>query len=105
LTHPFAAIKSESQSRYLPLFGFSDVAGGASRLKILNLAAYMAAFFGGIFSPRFRANKGYRAVLMLTGILVVSLTFLESLKFHYYFIYVVPLYTAMVAIWAHDFWQ
>jgi hypothetical protein len=105
LTHPFAAIRTEFEMRYLPLFGFSDVAGAASRLKVLNLAAYMAAFFGGIFSPRFRAKKGYQAILMLTGIMVMALTFLESLKFHYYFIYVVPFYTALVAIWAHDFWH
>jgi hypothetical protein len=35
----------------------------------------------------------------------MALMFLESLKFHYYFIYIVPFYTALLAIWAHDFWQ
>jgi len=99
LANPFGAIKLEITERYLSLS-----AGGSSYLKLLLMLAYAAGIFGSIFTREIRERKGYRALLIIAGLLFAYLTFLEGTKLYLYMVHIAPLYAALLAAWVHHCW-
>jgi hypothetical protein len=65
---------------------------------MLVLAAYPVATLACVLTPGIRSQKGYQALLILTGLFVTTLT-LERTKQAFYLIEVIPLWTAVVAAW------
>jgi hypothetical protein len=100
LANPFGAIKLEIAERYLSLS-----AGGTSYLKLLLILAYAAGILGAILTREIREQKGYRALLIIAGLLFLYLTFLEGTKLYLYLIHIAPIYAAILAVWVHRCWM
>ncbi|HEY0100197.1 MAG TPA: glycosyltransferase family 39 protein [Pyrinomonadaceae bacterium] len=104
LTSPLSAIKNEITLRYLTAFGLGAHTSGSSGpiwLKSLVLLAYIVALAGCLSVRSIRAHKGYRALLILTGIFFLVLTFFDGQKLSFYLVHIVPLYTALLAVWIY----
>lgn len=101
LTSPLSALKNEITLRYLTAFGLgghSTGSGGPIWVKSFILLAYVVAVAGCLGVRSIRAHKGTRALLILTGMFFVVLTFLDGQKLSFYLVHIVPLYTALVAV-------
>jgi hypothetical protein len=98
LSSPLTALKMEIVERYLGSFGFA-------RLKVLVLAAYVIALAGALATPAIRRHRGYRALLTVTAIYFAIMTIFEGSKVELYIIHVVPLYTAILAVWIRWCWM
>ncbi|HEV2801804.1 MAG TPA: glycosyltransferase family 39 protein [Pyrinomonadaceae bacterium] len=104
LTSPLAAIKNEITLRYLTAYGLGRHSPGTTALvwiKSFVLLAYVVALAGCLSVRQIRTHKGYRALLILTGIFFVVLTFFDGQKLSFYLVHIVPLYTALVAAFAY----
>lgn len=104
LTSPLGAIKNEITLRYLKAFGLGAHTAGSSGpiwLKSLVLLAYVVALAGCLSVRSIREHKGSRALLVLTGIFFLVLTFFDGQKLSFYLVHIVPLYTALVAVWIY----
>ncbi|HLL74674.1 MAG TPA: glycosyltransferase family 39 protein [Pyrinomonadaceae bacterium] len=104
LTSPLGAIKKEIVARYLTAFGLGPHSSGSSGpvwVKSFVLLAYVVALAGCLSVRDIRAHKGYRALLVLTGTYFLVLTFFDGQKLSFYLVHIVPLYTALVAAFAH----
>jgi 4-amino-4-deoxy-L-arabinose transferase-like glycosyltransferase len=104
LTSPLSAIKNEIALRYLKAFGLGLHNPGSSGpiwLKSLVLLAYVVALAGCLSVRSIREHKGYRALLVLTGIFFLVLTFFDGQKLSFYLVHIVPLYTALLAVWIY----
>lgn len=104
LTSPLNAIKNEITQRYLTAYGLGSHTSGSSGpiwLKSLILLAYVVAVAGCLSVRSIRTHRGYRALLVLTGIFFVVLTFFDGQKLSFYLVHIVPLYTALVAVWIY----
>jgi 4-amino-4-deoxy-L-arabinose transferase-like glycosyltransferase len=100
LTSPLAAIKNEIALRYLKAYGLGAHSPGSSGpvwVKSLVLLAYVVALAGCLGIRSLREHRGYRALLVLTGIFFVVLTFFDGQKLSFYLVHIVPLYTALLA--------
>lgn len=105
---PLAAFKYEITRRYMVAYGLGAHSIGHSGpivLKSLILAAYLAAIAGVLGVRRLREQSGCRALLALTGCFFVILTVLDGQKLSYYLLHIVPLYTALLAVWLHWCWS
>jgi 4-amino-4-deoxy-L-arabinose transferase-like glycosyltransferase len=104
LTSPLAAIKNEITLRYLTAFGLGGHSPGTSGpvwIKSFILLAYLVALAGCLSVRAIRAHSGYRALLVLTGIFFLVLTFFDGQKLSFYLIHIVPLYTALLAAFVY----
>jgi 4-amino-4-deoxy-L-arabinose transferase-like glycosyltransferase len=104
LTSPLSAIKNEITLRYLTAFGLGGHSTGSAGpiwIKSLILLAYVVALAGCLSVRQIRTHRGTRALLMLTGIFFVILTFFDGQKLSFYLVHIVPLYTALVAVFAY----
>jgi hypothetical protein len=100
LTSPLAAIRNEITLRYLKAFGLGAHSPGSSGpvwVKSFVLLAYVVALAGCLGVRSIREHRGYRALLVLTGIFFVVLTFFDGQKLSFYLVHIVPLYTALLA--------
>lgn len=107
LTSPWLAPLLEIKKRYLVAFGFGPHSVGHSgpiRLKIFILAAYVISLLGAILTRGIRQHKGHRALLILAAIYFVIMTFLDGQKLTYYLVYIIPIYTAILAVWINWCW-
>lgn len=101
---PWSAIRAEITGRYLDSYGLGPDSGGLEHLKAVVLVAYAVALLSILFSRRIRLHKGYRALLILTGLYFLMLTFVEGKKSSLYLIYVVPFFATLLAVWIHWCW-
>ncbi|HYG08723.1 MAG TPA: glycosyltransferase family 39 protein [Pyrinomonadaceae bacterium] len=100
LTSPLSAIKNEITLRYLTAFGLGAHSPGTSGpvwIKSFVLLAYVVSLAGCLSFRSLREHRGYRALLILTGIFFLVLTFFDGQKLSFYLVHIVPLYTALVA--------
>ncbi len=107
LAAPWRGLQAELTNRYFVSFGFGPHSAGHSgpiRLKILILVAYVVALAGVLATREIRAHRGLRALLLLTGIFFLIMALLDGQKLHYYLTHIVPLYTAILAVWIHRCW-
>jgi hypothetical protein len=107
LTSPLMAIKNEFVLRYMQSYGLAGHSLGHSgpiKLKALVLVAYGIAIVGIVCTRSLRQDFGYRALLLLTLLFFVILTIVDGQKLSFYLIHIVPLYSALLAIWIHWCW-
>lgn len=100
LTSPLDAIRNEITLRYLKAYGLGLHSPGSSGpvwVKSFVLLAYVVALAGCLGVRGIREHRGYRALLVLTGIFFVVLTFFDGQKLSFYLVHIVPLYTALLA--------
>lgn len=108
LLSPFTAIRREIAERYVHLMGFGAHSAGSSGpifLKSLIFVAYAVGLAGVLMVPALRRTKAIRALLGLLGIYLFFYTFLESWKPTYYMIYLIYVYTALLAVWLAWCWN
>ncbi|MDQ1522651.1 MAG: hypothetical protein QOE47_575 [Pyrinomonadaceae bacterium] len=104
LTSPLAAIRNEITLRYLTAYGLGGHSPGTTGpvwIKSLVLLAYVVALAGCLSVRAIRSHKGYRALLILTGIFFLVLTFFDGQKLSFYLVHIVPLYSALVAAFVY----
>lgn len=107
-TAPFEALKAEVTKRYLVAFGMGPHAQGHSgpiQLKVVILISYVVSVLGALLTPGIRRRKGYRALLLLLLIYFLTMTLWDGQKLTYYLTHIIPLYTAVLAVWAHWCWE
>jgi 4-amino-4-deoxy-L-arabinose transferase-like glycosyltransferase len=103
---PWSALRTELVGRYLRyLGGVAPDLSTAHRLKLVVLAAYASGVFGSLFTAAIRRHNGYRALLIITGIYVVFLTFFEARKSPLYLIHIVPLFAGLLSAWLWWCWH
>jgi len=104
LNSPLSAIKNEITARYLTAFGLGGhmvSSAGPIWVKSFVLLGYLIALAGCLSVRDIRTQKGTRALLILTGIFFLVLTFFDGQKLSFYLIHIVPLYTALVAVFVY----
>ena len=104
---PFAAFKNELILRYMQSYGLAEHSVGHSgpiRLKAVILVAYLVAICGILFTRSLRQNPGCRALLIMTALTFLVLTIVDGQKLSFYLIHIVPLYSALLAVWIHWCW-
>ncbi len=104
---PLSAFKYEITRRYLVAYGLGSHSTGSVgpiALKILIPIAYLLAIIGAVAARSIRQHRGLRALLIMTGIYFVMMTIIDGQKLSYYLLHIVPLYSAVLAVWLHWCW-
>jgi hypothetical protein len=104
LTSPLLSMKEEFTNKYLEAFGFASYSSGAAKLKILILVAYAIAIVGAICARGIRTHRGFRALLLLTGIYFLFETFFNH-KLVFYLIHIIPMFAAILSVWVYWCWS
>lgn len=108
LTSPLSGLKREITVRYFTGFGLGPHSAGHSgpiRLKALILLMYVVAFLSTLLVGEIRKQRGYRPILILAVIFFVMLSIWDGQKETWYLIHVIPIYTALVAMWILWLWE
>jgi hypothetical protein len=108
LTSPLAGLRREITVRYFTAFGLGPHSAGHSgpiRLKVLILLMYVTALLGTLLVSEIRKQKVSRTLLVLGLIFFVTLSIWDGQKETWYLIHVIPIYTAILAIWISWCWQ
>jgi 4-amino-4-deoxy-L-arabinose transferase-like glycosyltransferase len=108
LTHPWLGFKWELTRRYATAYGLGAHSTGHTGpivLKSLVLVAYACALAGVLLVRRLRAAQHVRVLLALTAIYFVALAVVDGQKLYYYLVHIVPLYTAVLAVWLVWCWR
>jgi hypothetical protein len=108
LTHPWLGLKWEITRRYATSYGLGAHSAGHRGpivLKSLVLVAYVVAIAGTLFVRRLRAERHVRVLLWLTAIYFFALSLADGQKLYYYLVHIVPLYTAVLAVWLLWCWR
>lgn len=104
LFSPFTGLKLELTNRYLANFGFRGRNTNLSQIKILFLALYVCGVLGSLLVREIRRLPNYRLLLALTSIYFVGLTVIDSQKYYYYLVHIVPFYLTMSALFIAWCW-
>lgn len=105
---PLSGFIREFTERYPHAYGLQATSSGHSGpiyLKGLILTGYVVGLFGVIFTKTLRANRNYRALLILTAIYFVVMALVDGQKETPYMIYMVPFYCALLAIFLNWIWE
>ncbi|HEX8068916.1 MAG TPA: hypothetical protein VF546_03125 [Pyrinomonadaceae bacterium] len=108
LTHPWLGLKWELTRRYATAYGLGAHSAGHTGpiiLKSLVLVAYACALLGVLFVRPLRTARHVRVLLWLTLIYFVALSVVDGQKLYYYLVHIVPLYTALLAVWLCWCWR
>lgn len=108
LAAPLSAFKHEITRRYLVAYGLGTHSIGHTgpiALKSLVLVAYLVALAGIVAVRRLREQQGVRVLLVLTACFFLVMTLLDGQKLSYYLLHIVPLYTALLAVWLYWCWS
>jgi hypothetical protein len=107
LLAPWLALYREITVRYLIAFGLGGHSAGHSsltKLKVLILLTYVVGIIGALSMRPIRAHRGYKALLILTGIYFVFLTIFDGQKLAWYLVHMMPLFAALLAVFVHWLW-
>ncbi len=104
LFSPLTGLKLELTHRYVANFGLGPRDTSATRIKILFLVLYVVGFLGSLLVREIRRTPNYRALLGMTLIYFLGLTFIDSQKNYYYLIHIVPFYLTMCALFIAWCW-
>ena len=102
---PLLNIKREILLRYLSVLGGLGDSSILSKLKLFIVLVYFAGVVGVLSIEALRRQKGYRALLLLTGIYFLVLAFTDGRKSQTYVVHVIPLFTALAAATAVYLWR
>jgi hypothetical protein len=106
LVSPLTAVRREIVNRYLEFYaGLGPNLSPTHRFKVVILITYLIAIVGAVSVRSIRQHRGYRALLILTLIYFLTMTFLDGHKQPLYLIHIVPLYVAVLAVWIHWCWE
>jgi 4-amino-4-deoxy-L-arabinose transferase-like glycosyltransferase len=108
LTAPLAGLHREITERYLIGFGLGPHSQGNTgpiRLKALILLAYVVAIVGALLIKDIRSKKSYQALLILAALYFALLTIWDNQKLTWYLIHVIPVYTAILAVFVVWCWR
>jgi hypothetical protein len=100
--NPAIIFWDEIRLRYLPAYGFAT--RGWAVMKLVSLAAYVAAIAGALFQPGFRQQPSTRLMLMLLAVYFAGLSLFNQ-KLAYYLIHIIPWYVALTALYAGWLWR
>ena len=98
ITSPWAVIKGETL-RYVNAYGLGSQSTGLSRIKVVMLLAYLTGIAGVLLSPRLRRQPPSRVLLSMTGITFILMVLLEGAKQDWYLVHIIPLFSAVLAVW------
>lgn len=104
---PWQALYREITLRYMVAFGMGAHSAGHSslaKLKIFMLLTYVVGIIGTVFVRSIRTNRGYRALILLTGIYFLLLTLFDGQKLAWYLVHTIPLFAGLLAIFVHWLW-
>lgn len=104
---PLGGFVKEFTVRYPRAFGLLENSAGHSGpiyLKSLILVGYAIGVLGVIFTKELRRDRNFRPLLVLAAIYFVVLSLLDGQKLAVYLIYIVPFYSALLAIWLYYIW-
>ena len=107
LTSPLTALKNEITLRYLQSFGLAGHSlghEGPIKLKALILASYLLAIVGILSTRKLRQQAGTWPLLLLTLLFFLILAIFDGQKLSFYLIHIIPLYTALLAVWIRWCW-
>ena len=107
LTSPLTALQNEITLRYLQSFGLAGHSlghEGPIKLKALILATYIVAISGVLITRKLRQQAGIRRLLLLTLLFFLLLAIFDGQKLSFYLIHIIPLYTALLAVWIRWCW-
>ena len=107
LTSPITGLIGEFTIRYPRAFGFWEMSKGHSGpvyLKVLILIGYLCGVAGMLLTKSLRKNRSFVALLLLMTIYLITLAVLDGQKLTSYLIYIVPFYTACLAIVFKKLW-
>jgi 4-amino-4-deoxy-L-arabinose transferase-like glycosyltransferase len=96
---PWRALRREITERYLTSFGFQAGAPAAAKVKLLLLLGYVTGLVGTLSAAELRRNRGVRVLLVLAAIPLLFLTLFDSTKHPAYLVYVIPFFSAVLAVW------
>ena len=98
MTSLWAPIKGEAL-RYIDAYGLGSQATGLSRLRVVILLAYLTGIAGVLLSPRLRQHPSSRVLLFMTGMTFVLMVLVEGAKQDWYLVHIIPLFSAVLAVW------
>jgi len=98
LKAPWTAVKREFMERWVTSFSLGGQ-WSVYQVRILVLIVYFGAVVVALIDRTLRARREIRALLLMAGISVFVLCFLEGLKMHYYLVHVVPVLAALAIFW------
>ncbi len=100
LSHPVQVLMAEIRERYLVQYaGWRSDVPPLMRIKVLFLAAYVAGLIGCFLTPRLRAQRGVMALAIWAVLSFGLLTVVDSNRWYIYLLYVLPIFTAILAVW------
>ena len=105
---PIESIRSEVSRRYLLAFGLGAHSSGTPRLVVLKaagLVAWACAVVACLTMRALRARTVTRVLLGWLAIGVLYLTFFEGTRTTTYLIWVVPMFSGLVALWCVYEWE
>jgi 4-amino-4-deoxy-L-arabinose transferase-like glycosyltransferase len=98
ITSPWAVIRGETL-RYMNAYGLGSQSAGLSRVKAVMLLAYLSGIAGVLLSPRLRQQPPSRVLLSMTGLTFILMVLLEGAKQDWYLVHIIPLFSAVLAVW------
>jgi hypothetical protein len=104
LSSPLAALWREISERYLVFYGMDAASRAFSRARLLIPLAYVVSVIGICLRRDLRLQPMARVLLPLLGLDFLFFTLFEDLKLFFYLVHMIPLYTALLALWIHSLW-
>jgi hypothetical protein len=101
---PLESIRLEIATRYLENHFLPSDSGPYARLKVLILAAYVAAMVLLVVTPGLRRHAGYRLLLYLTGLRFLMMAW-GTVKNEYYLVDILPFFAFFLACATCWLWQ
>lgn len=101
---PVSELWREITDRYFYNFGVGASLSPAGQIKILILAAYLAAVGGVLAVKSLREQILTKFLLLIALQEFLMLLLLDSMRQHFYMIYITPTLTAILAIWLNWLW-
>jgi len=105
---PFQSIWSEITRRYLLAFGLGGHSSGTPKLVVLKVVGLLAWTCGVLACLVFRSLRDRHLTRVLLAWLAIDalyLTFFEGTRTTTYLIWLVPIFSAVVALWLVHEWQ
>ena len=100
------SIYRELRYKYFQAFGLNSFYSlSLQDLRMIALFGYAVAALASACTPSLRARKGVRILLWLTFLFVFGGMLFDGAKRWYYLLYVVPLFTAVLAVWIVWLWD
>ena len=105
---PLESIRSEISRRYLLAFGLGAHSSGTPKLVVLKAAGLVAWACGVLACLTVRSLRQRHLTRVLLGLLAIDvfyLTFFEGTRTTTYLIWLVPIFSALVAMWCVHEWE